>query len=69
MWFKIYSPNVEGIEVVRRKERRARRARLTYYRKEEHDLGSVEKVVDQYLKTRGGVGGGRGGKKGKKGRR
>jgi large subunit ribosomal protein L19 len=32
MWFKIYSPNVEGIEVVQRREKRARRARLYYMR-------------------------------------
>ncbi len=32
MWVKIYSPVVEGIEVVKRAERRARRARLYYMR-------------------------------------
>lgn len=32
MWFKIYSPAVEGIEVVQRREKRARRARLYYMR-------------------------------------
>lgn len=32
MWFKIYSPNVEGIEVVQRRVKRARRARLYYLR-------------------------------------
>ena len=32
MWYKIYSPNVEGIEVVQRRVRRARRARLYYMR-------------------------------------
>ncbi len=32
MWYKIYSPNVTGIEVVKRKEKRARRARLYYLR-------------------------------------
>lgn len=32
MWYKIYSPNVEGIEVVQRKAKRARRARLYYMR-------------------------------------
>ena len=32
MWVKIYSPNVAGIEVVQRKEKRARRARLYYMR-------------------------------------
>jgi large subunit ribosomal protein L19 len=37
MWYKIYSPNVEGIEVVQRKAKRARRARLTYMRKPKHE--------------------------------
>lgn len=32
MWFKVYSPNVEGIEVVQRRAKRARRARLYYMR-------------------------------------
>ena len=32
MWYKVYSPNVEGIEVVQRREKRARRARLYYMR-------------------------------------
>lgn len=32
MWFKVFSPNVEGVEVVQRKARRARRARLYYMR-------------------------------------
>jgi len=52
MWFKIYSPNVEGIEVVQRKEKRARRARLYYMRQPKHDIGSVENIVRQYQKTR-----------------
>lgn len=69
MWYKIYSPNVEGIEVVRRKEKRARRARLTYMRKPEHDMGSVQKIVEQYQKSRGQRGGSAPGKGKKKGRR
>lgn len=32
MWYKVYSPNVEGIEVVQRREKRVRRARLYYMR-------------------------------------
>lgn len=32
MWVKIYSPNVTAIEVVKRAEKRARRARLYYMR-------------------------------------
>jgi large subunit ribosomal protein L19 len=71
MWYKIYSPNVEGIEVVQRKEKRARRARLTYLRKKKHDVGSVQGVVGMYLRQRAVVrGGGRdGGEKGKGGKK
>ncbi|MCJ1457386.1 hypothetical protein MMC28_007754 [Mycoblastus sanguinarius] len=52
MWVKIYSPNVMGVEVVRRAEKRARRARLYYMRKPKHDRGSVEGEVEEYLKRR-----------------
>ncbi|TKA69625.1 hypothetical protein B0A55_06774 [Friedmanniomyces simplex] len=54
MWFKVYSPNVEGIEVVQRREKRARRAKLYYMRQARHDVGSVEGVVKQYLRQRSG---------------
>lgn len=72
MWFKIYSPNVEGIEVVQRREKRARRARLTYMRKPKHDMGSVQNIVLQYQRMRVGTqqklssGGAEQGKKGGK---
>lgn len=59
MWYKIYSPNVEGIEVVQRKEKRARRARLTYMRKPKHDAGSVQNIVLAYQRSRGALRGGR----------
>ena len=52
MWIKVYSPNVKGIEVVKRTEKRARRARCYYLRKKEHDRGSVEGEVGEYLKLR-----------------
>lgn len=52
MWFKIYSPNVEGIEVVQRAEKKARRARLTYMRKPKHDRGSVQNIVMEYQRNR-----------------
>lgn len=52
MWYKVFSPSVEGIEVVQRKERRARRARLYYLRKPRHDQGSVENIVKQYQRQR-----------------
>lgn len=32
MWVKVYSPNVTAIEVVKRAEKRARRAKLYYMR-------------------------------------
>ena len=40
MSYKIYSPNIQGVEIVQRAQRRARRARLTYMRKPKHDIGS-----------------------------
>lgn len=52
MWFKIYSPNVEAIEVVQRAKKRARRARLYYMRTPKHDVGSVEGIVRQYTRQR-----------------
>jgi len=51
MWYKIYSPNVDGIEVVQRIEKRARRERLTFMRKPKHDKGSVQNIVQQYLRS------------------
>lgn len=56
MWFKIYSPSVTGIEVVQRREKRARRARLYYMRQPKHDLGSVDGIVRQYLRQRAALG-------------
>lgn len=56
MWYKIYSPLVEGIEVVQRAAKRARRARLTYMRKVKHDRGSVENVVRMYLRQKAALG-------------
>jgi len=32
MWIKVFSPNVEGVEIVQRTEKRKRRARLHYMR-------------------------------------
>lgn len=62
MWFKVYSPEVEGIEVVQRREKRARRAKLYYMRQPRHDVGSVEGIVKQYMRRTGGPLGGREGK-------
>ncbi|KAL1302901.1 hypothetical protein AAFC00_003226 [Neodothiora populina] len=52
MWYKIFSPNVAGVEVVQRKDKRAKRARLYYLRLPRHDVGSVESVVRQYTRQR-----------------
>ncbi|KAI9850949.1 MAG: hypothetical protein M1838_004734 [Thelocarpon superellum] len=52
MWFKIFSPNVEAVEVVQRRAKRARRARLYYMRKPEHDMGSVQGIVQQYQRQK-----------------
>lgn len=66
MWYKVYSPLVEGIEVVQRAAKRARRARLTYMRTVKHDRGSVENVVRVYLRQKAALGTSEG-QKGKKG--
>jgi large subunit ribosomal protein L19 len=72
MWYKIYSPNVDGIEIVQRRAKRARRARLTYLRKPKHDMGSVQGIVLQYQRSKNAIrSGGReqsGGKKKAKGK-
>lgn len=64
MWYKVYSPLVEGVEVVQRAQRKTRRARLTYMRKEKHDRGSVENIVRVYLRQKAALGSAEGGKKG-----
>lgn len=78
LWFKIYSPSVTGIEIVWRKPKRARRARLYYMRKAKHDMGNVDALVTQWRRTRnvfntkkGGVqiGGGQAKGKGQKAKR
>ncbi|KAF5026041.1 hypothetical protein F66182_1833 [Fusarium sp. NRRL 66182] len=52
MWFKIYSPTVTGIDIIWRRPKRARRARLTYMRKPKHDMGSVDQLVFAWKKER-----------------
>ncbi|EHY55184.1 hypothetical protein HRR83_005560 [Exophiala dermatitidis] len=75
MSIKVHSPLVQSMEIAQRSPKRKRRARLYYLRKPEHDVGSVQKVVDQYLRQRAMLTGGkpsrqgggfRGGKKGKR---
>lgn len=52
MWFKVYNRNVAGIEIVHRRKKRARRARLTYLRKAKHDVGDVQNLVFAWKKSR-----------------
>lgn len=52
MWYKVYSPNVVGVEIVRRRPKRARRARLTYLRQPKHDMGNVDHHVAAWRRTR-----------------
>ncbi|KAL1857390.1 hypothetical protein VTK73DRAFT_8097 [Phialemonium thermophilum] len=52
MWFKIYNKNVAGIEIVRRRPKRARRAKLTFLRKPKHDVGSVDRYVLAWRRSR-----------------
>lgn len=59
MQIKIYSPLVQSMEVAQKAPKRKRRARLYYLRKPKHDVGSVEKIVDQYLKQRALLTGGK----------
>lgn len=72
MWFKVYNRNVAGIEVVHRRKKRARRARLTYMRKAKHDVGDVQSLVFAWkrsrnvLSTKGGKSGQKTGVKGQR---
>lgn len=59
MSIKIYSPNVQSMEIAQRAEKRKRRARLYYMRQPKHDMGSVQKVVDQYLRRKASLTGGK----------
>ncbi|KAK8076467.1 ribosomal protein L19 [Apiospora phragmitis] len=52
MWYKIYSPNVLGIEIIWRRPKRARRARLYFMRKPRHDMGNVEHLVAAWRRSR-----------------
>ncbi|RAL12754.1 mitochondrial 54S ribosomal protein bL19m [Aspergillus homomorphus CBS 101889] len=52
MSVKVFSPNVESVEIVQRSEKRKRRARLYYMRQPRHDMGSVENLVTNYLRQK-----------------
>lgn len=59
MSVKVHSPLVQSMEVAQRTTKRKRRARIYYLRKPEHDVGSVQKVVDQYVRQRAMLTGGK----------
>lgn len=59
MSIKVHSPLVQSMEIAQRSPKRKRRARLYYLRKPGHDVGSVQKVVDQYLRQRAMLTGGK----------
>lgn len=52
MSIKIHSPLVQSMEIAQRGTKKRKRARLYYLRKPKHDVGSVEKIVDQYVRER-----------------
>ncbi|KAE8139446.1 translation protein SH3-like domain-containing protein [Aspergillus pseudotamarii] len=60
MWVKVFSPNVESVEIVQRTEKRKRRARLYYMRQPRHDMRSVENIVSNYLRQKSALSGQRG---------
>ncbi|TGZ83025.1 hypothetical protein EX30DRAFT_303665, partial [Ascodesmis nigricans] len=66
MWFKVFSPMIEGIDMVKKREKRARRAKLYYLRKAEHDIGSVQNMVAVFTRQRAMLGGTRAGSNKKK---
>lgn len=52
MQVKIYSPNVTGIEIAQRAEKRPHRKRLYYLRLPKHDRGEVGGIVLRYLRAK-----------------
>jgi large subunit ribosomal protein L19 len=68
MWYKLYSSKISGIEIVWRRPKRARRARLTYMRKPKHDMGSVDHLVLAWRRSRRVIGSRIAGGKGAKGK-
>ncbi|KAJ6007544.1 hypothetical protein N7540_011520 [Penicillium herquei] len=52
MSVKVFSPNVQSVEIVQRAERKVRRARLYYMRSRKHDRRSVENLVASYMRQK-----------------
>ncbi|CUS12598.1 unnamed protein product, partial [Tuber aestivum] len=50
MWLKVYSPIIDSINLVQRKEKMARRAKLYYMRKPAHDFGPVRGIVSDWVR-------------------
>jgi len=59
MQIKVFSPLVRSMEIAQKTPKRKKRARLYYLRKPKHDVGSVQKVIDQYLRRRTILAGGK----------
>ena len=59
MSVKVFSPLVQSMEVAQRAPKRKRRRRIFYMRQPRHDIGSVQKTVDQYLRQRAALTGGK----------
>ncbi|KAL3481816.1 translation protein SH3-like domain-containing protein [Aspergillus californicus] len=57
MSVKVFSPNVESVEIVKRTEKRKRRARLYYMRQTKHSVGTVENIVRNYLRQKSALAG------------
>ncbi|RPA94816.1 hypothetical protein L873DRAFT_1566441, partial [Choiromyces venosus 120613-1] len=50
MWLKVYSPIIDSINLVQRKEKMARRAKLYYMRYPKHDFGPVRGIVSDWVR-------------------
>ena len=59
MHIKVFSPLVRSMEIAQRTPKRKRRTRLYYMRQPKHDMGSVQKIVDQYLRQKAALTGGK----------
>ncbi|KAJ6132509.1 Mitochondrial ribosomal protein [Penicillium samsonianum] len=52
MSVKVFSPNVNSVEIVQRSDKKRRRARLYFLRDRKHDRRSVENVVASYVRQK-----------------
>lgn len=52
MSVKVFSPNVNSVEIVQRSEKKRRRARLYFMRDRSHDRRSVENIVANYVRQK-----------------